>query len=208
VTTPTTDRPAKRRRRSPESAEQEILAAAESFLRERPFHEMTVDEVMARTTLSRPSFYVYFPDRNNLVVRLVEEVGGEVFAMAERWLSGTGDPRETVREALAGVVAVWADHGLLFGAMADAGGHDSEVDAAYQALLQRFVDATAEHIEQDIRAGLIAPLDARETARALVLMNERYLTETLGHLPPAPTEMVVDTLWTLWVRALYGGESG
>src|SRR4051794_20856310 len=75
----------RRRRRSPESAEREILAAAESFLRERPFHEMTVDEVMGRTTLSRPSFYVYFPDRNHLVIRLVDEVGAEVFAMAERW---------------------------------------------------------------------------------------------------------------------------
>jgi AcrR family transcriptional regulator len=213
MTPPTTEKTArkprngtgsKRRRRSPESAEQEILAAAESFLLERPFHEMTVDEVMGRTTLSRPSFYVYFRDRNDLVVRLVEAVGSEVFAMAERWLKGSGDPRDTIREALTGVTAVWAEHGLLLGAMADAGGHDDEVDGAYRTLLGRFVDAAADHIEQDIRAGLIAPLDARETARALVLMNERYLNETLSHMPQAPTEMVVDTLWTLWVRALYG----
>ena len=73
MTTPTAENTPRRRRRSPESAEREILAAAESFLRERPFHEMTVDEVMARTTLSRPSFYVYFRDRNQLVIRLVEE---------------------------------------------------------------------------------------------------------------------------------------
>src|SRR3954462_11590069 len=109
MTTPTAENTPRRRRRSPESAEREILRAAESFLRERPFHEMTVDEVMARTTLSRPSFYVYFPDRNNLVVRLVEDVGGEVFTMAERWLKGSGDPRATVHEALEGVAAVWAE---------------------------------------------------------------------------------------------------
>src|SRR4051795_10518584 len=112
MTPPTTEKTArkprngtgsKRRRRSPESAEREILAAAESFLRERPFHEMTVDEVMGRTTLSRPSFYVYFPDRNHLVIRLVDEVGAEVFAMAERWLTGSGDPRAEIRLALDGV---------------------------------------------------------------------------------------------------------
>ena len=38
-----------RRRRSPAEAENEILRAAESFLRERPFRDMTVDEVMALT---------------------------------------------------------------------------------------------------------------------------------------------------------------
>ncbi len=195
----------RRRRRSPESAEQEILAAAESFLRERPFHEMTVDEVMARTTLSRPSFYVYFTDRNNLVIRLVDEVGSEAFAMAERWLKGGGsDPRTEVRAALEGVAGVWSEHGLLLGAMADAGKHDEEVDTAYRALLDRFIDATAEHIEDDIAAGLIEPLAPRETARALVLMTERYLNATFGHDPQAPTETAVDTLWTLWVRALYG----
>ena len=61
----------RRRRRSPEVAEREILAAAEELLRERPFRELTVDEVMRRTELSRPSFYVYFKDRHELVLRLV-----------------------------------------------------------------------------------------------------------------------------------------
>jgi AcrR family transcriptional regulator len=203
MTTQATDKAAKRRRRSPESAEREILAAAESFLRKRPFHEMTVDEVMARTTLSRPSFYVYFRDRNQLVIRLVEDVGAEAFTMAERWLKGSGDPREEIRAALEGVAEVWSEHGLLLGAMSDAGTHDEEVDAAYQALLGRFIDATSEHIEDDIKAGLIEPLDPRETARALVLMTEGYLNATMGHEPQAPAETVVRTLWTLWVRALY-----
>jgi AcrR family transcriptional regulator len=203
VPTQTTSNVAKRRRRSPESAEREILAAAESFLRERPFHEMTVDEVMARTTLSRPSFYVYFSDRNHLVIRLVEDVGGAVFSMAERWLKGSGDPRAEVRAALEGVAAVWSEHGLLLGAMADAGKHDDEVDTAYRELLGRFIDATAEHIEQDIRSGLTAHLEPRETAHALVLMTERYLNATFGHDPNAPTGTAVETLWTVWARTLY-----
>src|SRR5215217_1924797 len=68
----------RRRRRSPEVAEQEIITAAEELLRERPFRELTVDEVMRRTDLSRPSFYVYFRDRHHLVLRVVEHIGGEL----------------------------------------------------------------------------------------------------------------------------------
>jgi len=81
--------PARRRRRTPEVAEREIIAAAEAFLRERPFRELTVDEVMRRTDLSRPSFYVYFRDRHQLVLKVVEHLGGELFTMGDRWLSGT-----------------------------------------------------------------------------------------------------------------------
>jgi AcrR family transcriptional regulator len=201
-----TQQPVPRRRRTPESAEREILAAAEAFLRERPFRDLTVDEVMARTTLSRPSFYVYFRDRHHLAVRLVEGIGAELFEMSDRWLEGTGDPRDDIRAALEGIVAVYAEHGLVLGAIADAAGHDSDVEATYRGLIVRFVDASMARIEHDIARGRIDELDARETARALVWMSERYLNEALGRLPRASAEIVVETLWMVWVRTLYGGE--
>ena len=75
----------RRRRRTPAEAEREILEAAESFLRERPLRELTIDEVMAGTGLSRPAFYVYFKDRHALVLRLVQEIGRELQEMADRW---------------------------------------------------------------------------------------------------------------------------
>jgi AcrR family transcriptional regulator len=103
--------PRRRRRRTPEVAEQEIIAAAEALLRERPFRELTVDEVMRRTELSRPSFYVYFSDRHHLVLRVVEHIGGELFTMADRWFEGEGDGPQLAREATEGIVAVFAEHG-------------------------------------------------------------------------------------------------
>jgi AcrR family transcriptional regulator len=190
----------RRRRRSPESAEREILDAAEAFLAERPFRELSVDEVMARTTLSRPSFYVYFRDRHHLLVRLVDGIGGELFEGASIWLEGDGD----VRASLGAVAAVYAQHGIVLGAIADAAGHDPDAESTYRGLIGRFVDATAQRIEQDIADGRVEPLDAREAARALVWMSERYLKETLGRLPQAPVATVVETLPEIWMRALYG----
>jgi AcrR family transcriptional regulator len=194
----------RRRRRSPELAEREIVEAAEALLRERPFRELTVEEVMSRTSLSRPSFYVYFRDRHHLIVRVLDHIGGELFEMTDRWLAGGDDPRADARAAVEGVAAVYAKHGPVLLAIADAGSSDSEVESVYFAMVQRFVDATAEHIEQEIEAGRIEPLNARETARALVWMNERYLTESLGRTPQEPLDVVVETLWTIWVRTLYG----
>ena len=84
--------------------------------------------------------------------------------------------------------------------------NDPEVEATYRGLIERFVDATADHIEEDVAFGRISPLDTREAARALVWMNERYLRETLGRVPQTPIETVVETLWMVWVRVLYGAD--
>jgi TetR/AcrR family transcriptional regulator, ethionamide resistance regulator len=196
--------PARRRRRTPEVAEREIISAAESFLRERPFRELTVDEVMRRTDLSRPSFYVYFRDRHHLVLRVVEHLGSELFTMSDRWLKGTGEGPELARAALDGIVAVYVEHGPVMRALADAAVDDPGVEQAYTALVQTFIDATARHIEDELTAGRVLKLHARETATALVWMMERYLTLSLGREPLTPAEDVAETLATIWNRVLYG----
>jgi AcrR family transcriptional regulator len=196
--------PARRRRRTPEVAEAEIIAAAESLLRERPFRELTVDEVMRRTELSRPSFYVYFTDRHQLVLKVVEHLGSELFTMSDRWLRGAGEGPEIARAALDGIVAVYVEHGPVMRALADAAADDRGVEQAYNALVQSFVDATARHIEEEVAEGRVLPLDAYEAAKALVWMMERYLNLSLGREPTTPHSMVADTLATIWTRVLYG----
>ena len=194
----------RRRRRTPEAAQREIIAAAESFLRERPFRELTVDEVMRRTDLSRPSFYVYFPDRHHLVLRVVEHLGSELFTMSDRWLRGTGEGPELARAALDGIVAVYVEHGPVMRALADAAVDDPGVEKAYNQLVESFIEATARHIEEEMAAGRILKLSAHETARALVWMMERYLNLSLGRQPMTPAETVGHTLATIWNRVLYG----
>jgi TetR/AcrR family transcriptional regulator, ethionamide resistance regulator len=192
-----------RRRRRPEEAEREILDAAEELLRGGRFSALTVDELMSRTGLSRASFYVYFRDRHHLIMRLTDRIGGELFEMSGRWLRGSGDPIEDARAAVEGVTAVYAEHGPVLRAIAEAASHDQEVETIYHDLIERFVVATTKRIEVEIANGRIQPLNPHETSRTLVWMNERYLLETLGRIPQEPVDRVVETLWTVWVRVLY-----
>jgi len=189
----------RRRRRTPEVAEAEIVAAAEALLRERTFRELTVDEVMRRTDLSRPSFYVYFRDRHHLMLKVVEHIGAELRTMSQRWYTGSGDGPAQAREAMEGFVEVYAQHGAVLRALADAATDDHEVERVYVGLVDQFVGVTTRHIVKEIEAGRVIPLDAEETARALVWMMERYLNRT-----QAPRGEVVDTLTTIWTRVLYG----
>src|ERR687896_152161 len=80
-----------RRRRRPEEAEGEILHAARALLAELPSHEVTIGRLMAETTLSRKSFYVYFRDRYDLLRRLVEPLSAERDAIVARLFHGPAD---------------------------------------------------------------------------------------------------------------------
>ena len=188
----------RRRRRSPEVAEQEIITAAEELLRERPFRELTVDEVMRRTDLSRPSFYVYFRDRHHLVLKVVERLTGESADMADIWYRAQGTGRDVIREATSGVVAVFERHGAVMEALADAAADDREVELAYRTSQDFFIQATAKHIEREIAAGNMLPCDAAETARALNLMGETYLTDAFGREPRVSKEVAAQTLIEIW----------
>jgi AcrR family transcriptional regulator len=195
----------RRRRRTPAEAEREILDAAERFLRTRPLRELTIDEVMADTSLSRPAFYVYFRDRHDLVLRLIQELGAELFEMSDRWLKARPDEdsREALRSALEGVVQAYSQHGPVLRAIADAAADDPTVEAAYKGLVDRFIDATANHIRAETRANVIRGLNAKRTAAALVWMNERYLSTCLGTERQVRPREVAETLYGVWLRTLY-----
>ena len=192
----------RRRRRKPEAAESEILDAAESFLKEHPFREMTIDDVMSRTGLSRPSFYEYFRDRHHLVMKLTERLGGWNYSGPEPWVSGEVT-LDNLRTGLERVVELYSSRGYLLRALSEAATHDPQVEAAYRKMLSDFIGTAADRIRLAPDRGAMQNLDPLETATALVLMNERYLIERLGSQPQSEPELITKTLLTIWQRVLF-----
>ncbi len=180
------------------------MAAAEALLRERPFRELTVDEVMRRTGLSRPSFYVYFKDRHELVLRVVSHLQAELLEVANEWYQSREGGVTALRTALEGVVEVYGRHGAVLRALADAAADDLEVEAVYGDLIRSFIQATSQHIAEEIEAGNVSDVDAAEIAKALVWMTERYLYHAFAPGAPASHGAVLKSLATVWSRALYG----
>lgn len=194
----------RRRRRRPEDATSEILEAAEKLLRRKPFHAITVDELMARTGLSRPSFYEYFRDRYELALKLVEKVLSEMAPMTDRWFSGKDDPAEDLRRGFEGMIVVYREHRHLMRALAEAAMQDRQIAHAYEVFLDHMTKSTARRIRLEVRAGRTIALNADEVSRALVLMGERYLNEKLERAPKIESQALIDTLITIWMRVLYG----
>ena len=196
----------RRRRRTPEVAEAEIVAAAEALLRERSFRELTVDEVMRRTDLSRPSFYVYFRDRHHLMLRggrahrrrAADDVAALVHRRRRRagaGARGDGGLRRGLRRST----------GRCCGRSPTRPTDDPEVERVYGGLVQSFVDVTARHIEAEIEAGRVLPLDAAGD-RAGARVDDGALPEPLARAvePTRRARSSPTTLTTIWTRVLYG----
>jgi TetR/AcrR family transcriptional regulator, ethionamide resistance regulator len=197
--------PGRRRRRHRKDSEQEILEAAGRLLRERPFRELTVDDLMAATSQSRTAFYRHFTDRQDLLVHLIGDLNEELWDMSAGWLRGSGDPLVEGRQSLERLADVYAAHGPLLRAIAEAASHDADLEGVYRGLVQGFVDATAARIRRDAAAGRTSLAYPDHVAAALVWMTERHLTATFGRIgtTDADRSAALETLFTIWMRTLY-----
>ena len=193
----------RRPKHDPKESEREILEAAEQFLSEHHFRDLNIDEVMRRTGLKRPAFYVHFRDKNDLTLRLVQNISKELFDIADRWLAGTNH-QEDLRRALVDSVNVYVEHGRLLRAFVEAASGDERVDRVYRGLIQDFITAAAQHIKAEQLAGKIKKdVEVEETAKALIWLEERYLSETFGHASQVQPEIVIQVLQNIWISTLY-----
>jgi AcrR family transcriptional regulator len=200
--TPPGEAPTKRRRRRPEEARREILDAAEALLAERPAAEVTIQAIMAATTLSRKSFYVYFRDRAELFATLLMPLRADADAALARWRSAIGSV-EAGREALRSAAILYQQHGPLLRALALAAAHDPEIARVWHGAIDQVVTVAEEQIETGNRTGRHPPLEVEPTARALVTMNVHYLLDQLAGNPDADAAATVRTLATIWERTIY-----
>ncbi|HZD02928.1 MAG TPA: TetR/AcrR family transcriptional regulator [Actinomycetes bacterium] len=191
------------RRRRREESEREILDAAERLLRERPFRDLTVDDVMTAAGQSRTTFYRHFGDRQELLIRLLSDLAGRLYETAGAWLGGGENPRAESLQAFELLIRVYEQHGPLLRAIAEAANHDQEIEQAYTRLVQLFVDATVARLERDQAAGRLFLPYLRDMAIALVWMSERYLTLTFGQPGAGDHDTAVTVLHTIWMRAVY-----
>jgi AcrR family transcriptional regulator len=198
----------RRRRRSREEAEREILEAAAHLLRERPLHEVSVSAIMERTTLSRKSFYVYFRDRYELLARLFKPLRRELDEANALFLGRpTGDLATDA--ALRAVVRFFAGpNGPLVQALHEASAYDEEAARVWREFNEPVITAFTDRISRELEAeGLAGGIDVEATVRALVGMNLYCFFDQVVGEPEADLESIVATLFRIWTRCFWLSDS-
>lgn len=186
--------------------QQAVLAATEELLGAGgSFQDLKIERIATSAGISRTAFYFYFKDKRELLMRLAEDVTGELYGQADAWFSGTdGAPEDQVHEALEAIARLYFEHGPLLRAIVEVSTYDEEIAVFWRAMLQRFADATTSRITAEQAAGRAPAMPASATAFALVWMTERTFYQQMVQGAPIALEELVAALNGVWLRAVYG----
>jgi AcrR family transcriptional regulator len=190
-----------RARQQPDETRTLILDTAEALLRQRPFRELSVDEVMRPTGYGRTVFYRHFTGLPDLVLAVLSRVLPEFTQATQAFVEAAGDELdiERSRTLLRPVVEHWAQHGPLMRAMRDAAVYDSAIDGLVAITQDRFHDMIVSALERRRAAGHLQTADLDEVARLLEAMNQRYLVRAFGDGGEGvDVEQAIDTLALGW----------
>jgi AcrR family transcriptional regulator len=193
-------------RPSGEDREAAILVTAERLLRERPLHEISIDELTRTVGISRPAFYFYFPSKDAVLLTLLDRVMTASFDAAGRnYASDSDDPTQQWRHAIEAGFRTFSAHRAVVVAAAQAKVRNPEVRKLWNSILQRWLQRTIRAIEAERRRGASPPgIPAKDLAIALNLMNERAMLAVLAADQPALAESnLVDVLTQVWINAIY-----
>jgi len=191
----------KRTRDDPRRRETELafLRATEALLDEgASFADLNVSRIAERAGRTRTAFYAHFEDRRDLLIRLVEEFGAELYGTTNEFWEGPID-REAIRTTIAALLATFRAHATLLRALVEASGYDPEIAAFWNTgVVGRFFAAAEDRMRRDGRP----PQEAKATALALVWMTERTGYQQVVGDTGLPDRAVIAALTDTWERAL------
>ncbi len=193
--------PPRRARR--EANRQAIMTALEALLAEQSFDAVRVEDLMAAAGLSRTAFYRYFPDLESVLLAWLEIVSEELKDAANLWLAADTDPEGGLLAAMTGLAQVWFRHRTLLRGILDAATTGSRIQREWRELVAWYFTPVEERFVGLAREGQISLAQPTETARALVWMTERYLSETYTRDLGVPVDVAASTLADIWRRVLF-----
>ena len=192
--------------RKSEQTRLNILNAALEFLWTNLFRDLTISGVTKQAGVSRTSFYQYFDDLHNLMEELLNDLEGEIVAVAEPWFTAKSDVTLKLCESLYGVVRVCYHRGPILRAIFEAAPMEERLEKSWSEFVKIFDDAVTARIKQDQKDGLATNFEPRPVAIALNRMDVSILIHHFGSNPRSDIQTVYDSIARIWLNTIYGKE--
>lgn len=184
--------------------EAQILDATRNLLTKKSMATLTVDDITNATGISRTSFYFYFPSKQAVLARLMEDVSDR-YAQTHVWLPSTGQQRELLLTQLTGAAEIWHYNSTILACSLE--GYDSTYPPLTEfiaSIQTRFTSALAAKIDRDRAAGL-APegIDSATLADLITLMRDGRLSQ-LSAASNGDVAQGINDLAEAILRLIYG----
>ncbi len=183
------------------------MSALAELIEERPYHEITVNEIAARAGATRPVFYFYFPTKGAALAAVLGEFTEQLLqATKELWVERDTSPRVSVAHGTRHTVELWSSHARRFVALLDAEASDPEAARAWADFRARMAAFIAPVVEQERADGVATEGPPAATyVRILLGMNwQAFETEVRQIVATGQrTPGLAEALTEIWIRALY-----
>lgn len=195
------------RRRRHERTRQELIEAALNQSAAGSFKDLTVEGVTREAGVARSAFYVYFGDKEELLLGALEDlIASHQNRLGRCWKQGD-DPRREIERGIYGMARIYADSSDLLALAGEAATYDEEVRELWSTVLETITEGTREEIERLQGTGAVSEsLDPDAIAEGLVLMTERSFQVHLAQGESDSSE-VASRLTRVWWATLFGPPS-
>ena len=185
-----------------------VLEATAKLLETTALADLSVARILAAADVGRTSFYAHFSSKDDVVVKLMESLSGEVAdELSPMFARGERSADEAFALGLGNLVEAASRYAPLVVAIAEEWPASPELKQIWFQMLGDFTTRLARMIDSERAAGAAPPgADARALAASLVWTAERAFHVAVGgdHPTLVDAATVVAPLTQLFVGTIYG----
>ncbi|PWI13001.1 TetR/AcrR family transcriptional regulator [Streptomyces sp. Act143] len=159
--------------------EERMVSALEELLRGGlTYTELSVEQLAHAAGISRSTFYLYFRDKVDVLLRVSGTLRIRSLEIAEGWQPcGPGGGVDGLASTYEQIIGHYREHAALLSAIHEVAAYDPAVRDAWSAHQDRFVDNTVALLKEEQRAGrTCADIDPQLAARMIVQGGGEVIT--------------------------------
>lgn len=100
-----------------------------------PLASLSVGRIVEEASVSRATFYLHFPDKQDLISRLAEDQMKQWRLLGSRLLDNPDFTRKDLEEALGEIIAIWRAEGTVLGALIEVAEYDEAAKDAWTGVV-------------------------------------------------------------------------
>lgn len=190
------------------SSEQRILDATRTLLADgESFANLPVERIISAAGVSRSTFYGYFADKNELVLRVAEPFTDDFTALADTWWQrvSVGDSWEVLAELMGKFISAARTHRDVFDALTSVGGGDPIGPSTVRATADIYAERMAERLAREQSQGVVsADVLPLVTARFIVTATFAAIRDHLNRGDATQDAALARTLGHAFWFTMYG----
>lgn len=144
------------RQKGDQATRERLLDAADRLFSRQGFKATPIADIAGEAKVSRPTFYVYFSSREDVLRELADRVRGQVFAAQQDAARGT-DPRTVIRSSIAAALEIYTKHAGILTVIRHQALVDRHVSEAWDAIVSTPVRSSRVFVERLEQSGRAQP---------------------------------------------------